>query len=116
MIETTLFDLINPLLAGGAHWNIADQGRTMPYAVMVEVVSLPENTLSDGETLHQSMFQIVVWDKTYLGAKIAGDAVSSAISAAFSTGTLEGVQISKRGRYEAETAMHGFMYEYSFWH
>lgn len=116
MIETTIFDLINPLLAGGAHWNVADQGRSRPYAVVVEVVTLPENTLSDGEALQHSMFQISVWDKSYLGAKTAGDAVASAINAAFSAGTLAGVQISKRGRYEPDTAMHGFMYEYSFWH
>jgi hypothetical protein len=39
-----------------------------------------------------------------------------AIAAAFTAGTLAGIQRSRRGVYEADTALHGFIYEFSFWY
>ena len=41
---------------------------------------------------------------------------AAAVQAAFEAGNLAGVQRSRRGRYDAETGLHGFTYEFSFWH
>jgi hypothetical protein len=116
MIETTLFNLINPLLTGGMHYNLAAQGAVRPYGVLLEVVSPTENTLTDGQPIQHTLYQITIWDTTYLGAKTAGEAISTAIAAAFTAGTLAGIQRSRRGVYEADTALHGFIYEFSFWY
>jgi hypothetical protein len=116
MIEQTIFALVNPLIAGGLHPNIAPQGCARPYAVYTEVVSPAQNTLSDGSPIQNTLFQIAVWDVSYLGAKTAGESISAAISAAFAAGNLAGVQRSRRGIYEADTEMHGFIYEFSFWY
>ncbi len=116
MIETTLFNLIHPLLTGGLHYNLAQQGVIRPYGVLTEIVTPTENTLSDGQPIQNSLYQVTIWDATYLGAKTAGEAVATAIAAAFAAGTLTGVQRSRRGTYESDTELHGFIYEFSFWY
>lgn len=116
MIEATLFGVVNPLVAGGMHYNLASQGAVRPYCVCTEIVCLSQNTLSDGQPIQNSLYQITVWDTSYLGARTVGDAISSAMASAFSAGTLSGVQRSRRGVYESDTALHGFVYEFSLWY
>jgi hypothetical protein len=69
----------------------------------------------DGVPIQQDIVQVDVWDVTYQGALTAGDAFAAALQAAFDAGTIAGVQRSRRGRYDAEARLHGFMYEFSFW-
>lgn len=116
MIEPTLVSLAAPILAGGLHPNVGPQGGVRPYGIYIEIVSPTENTLSDGVPIQQSVLQIDIWDVTYAGAKSAGDAFSAAINQAFQDGTLTGVQRSRRSRYDADTKLHGFTYEFSFWY
>ena len=115
-IEQTLVTMAAPHLAGGLHPNIAPQNGARPYGVYTHIVSPTQNTLSDGVPIHHDIFQVDVWDATYQGALAAGDAFAAALQAAFDAGTLTGVQRSRRGRYDAETGLHGFTYEFSFWH
>jgi len=115
-VEQTLVALAAPLLAGGLHPNGAPQNGARPYGVYTNVVSPAHNTLSDGIPIQQDIFQIDVWAETYEGAFTAGNALAGALQAAFEAGTLTGVQRSRRGRYDTETGLHGFLYEFSFWH
>ncbi|MCM8624135.1 MAG: hypothetical protein NFW16_20955 [Candidatus Accumulibacter sp.] len=115
-IEQTLVAIAAPLLAGGLHPNLAPQNGARPYGVYTLIVSPAHNTLSDGQTIQQEIFQVDVWADTYQGALAAGNAFSDALHAAFDAGTIAGVQRSRRGRYDAETGLHGFLYEFSFWH
>ncbi len=114
-IEQTLVTLAAPLLAGGLHPNVAPQQAARPYGVYTNVVSPTHNTLCDGVSIRQDIVQVDVWDVTYQGALTAGDAFAAALQAGFDAGTLAGVQRSRRGRYDAEARLHGFMYEFSFW-
>lgn len=116
MIEVSLVQLAAPILAGGLHPNVAPQGCQKPYGVYSEVVSPTENTLSDGVPIQQSIFQIDVWAPSYAAAKAAGEGLSDAISQAFDNDVLTGVQRSRRGRYDPDTKLHGFTYEFSFWY
>ncbi len=116
MIEPTLVTLLNPLLAGGLYPNIAPHGAPRPYGVYTEIVSLAHNTLSDGQTIQHSEFQIAVWDVTSIGSKTAGESIASTLAAAFLAGTLTGAQISRRSIYEPETVLYGTIYEYSIWY
>ena len=115
-IEQTLVAMASPLLAGGLHPNVAPQNGARPYGVYTLIVSPAQNTLSDGQTIQQEIFQVDIWDETYPGALAAGHAFSAALQAAFEAGTMAGVQRSRRGRYDPETGLHGFLYEFSFWH
>lgn len=114
-IEQTLVTLAAPYIAGGLHPNVAPQQAARPYGVYTSLVSPTHNTLGDGVPIKQDVFQVDVWDVTYQGALTAGDAFAAALQAAFDVGTLAGVQRSRRGRYDAEARLHGFMYEFSFW-
>ncbi|MCM8596651.1 DUF3168 domain-containing protein [Accumulibacter sp.] len=114
-VEPTLVALAAPLLAGGLHPNVAPPQVATPYGVYQVVVSLTHNTLSDGVPIAHDLIQIGVWEGTYAGALAAGSALAAALQAAFDLGTLTGVQRSRQGRYDPETALHGFLYEYSFW-
>ena len=62
-----------PFLTGGLHPNFAPQNSARPYGVYTLIVSPAHNTLSDGQTIQQDIFQIDVWD-TYQGALTAGNA------------------------------------------
>jgi len=115
-IEQTLVTMAAPHLAGGLHPNIAPQNGARPYGVYTHIVSPTQNTLSDGVPINHDIFQVDVWDATYQGALAAGDAFAAALQAAFDAGTITGVQRNRRGRYDAETGLHGFIYEFSFWH
>ncbi|WP_374690311.1 hypothetical protein [Accumulibacter sp.] len=115
-IEQTLVTLAAPILAGGLHPNCAPQNGARPYGVYTNVVSPTHNTLSDGVPIQQDIFQIDVWADTYEGALTAGNGFAAAVQDAFEAGTLTGVQRSRRGRYDPETGLHGFLYEFSFWH
>ncbi|MCP5231084.1 MAG: DUF3168 domain-containing protein [Zoogloeaceae bacterium] len=115
-IEPTLVTMAAPCLAGGLHPNVAPQNAARPYGVYTAIVSPTLNTLSDGVPIHQDIVQIDVWDVTYAGALAAGEAFAAAVQAAFDTGTLTGIQRSRRGRYDAESQLHGFTYEFSFWY
>lgn len=115
-IEQTIFGLINPLVSGGLYPAIAPQGVSKPYAVYCEPSGIPENTLSDGAGLQNSLIQITVWDTTYLGAKTLGEAIAGALASAFSAGTLSGWQRGRRSTYEQDTALHGIIYEFSLWY
>ncbi|MCQ1549646.1 MAG: DUF3168 domain-containing protein [Candidatus Accumulibacter phosphatis] len=95
---------------------MAPQNGARPYGVYTLIVSPAHNTLSDGVTIQQDLFQVDVWAETYQGALAVGNALSAALQAAFDAGTIAGVQRSRRGRYDAETGLHGFLYEFSFWH
>lgn len=115
-IEQTLVAMAAPLLAGGLHPNLAPQNCARPYGVYTNVVSPTHNTLSDGVPIQQDIFQVDVWDATYQRALAAGNTFAAALQDAFDAGTITGVQRSRRGRYDAETGLHGFLYEFSFWH
>ena len=115
-LEQTLVALATPILAGGLHPNCAPQHGARPYGVYTNVVSPTHNTLSDGMPIQQDIFQIDVWADTYQDALAVGNAFAAALQAAFDTGTITGVQRSRRGRYDAETGLHGFLYEFSFWY
>ncbi len=115
-LEQTLVTMAAPILAGGLHPNLAPQNGARPYGVYTLVVSPTQNTLSDGQTIQQDIFQVDVWDETYQGALAGGNAFAAALQAAFDTGTITGNQRSRRGRYDAETGLHGFTYEFSFWY
>ena len=115
-IEQTLVTMAAPILAGSLHPNCAPQHGARPYGVYTNVVSPTHNTLSDGVPIQQDIFQVDVWHDTYQGALAAGNAFAAALQAAFDAGTLAGVQRSRRGRYDPETGLHGFLYEFSFWH
>ena len=115
-IEQTLVAMAATLLTGGLHPNVAPQNGARPYGVYTLIVSPAHNTLSDGVTIQQDLFQVDIWDDTYPGALAAGNAFSAALQAAFEAGTMAGVQRSRRGRYDPETGLHGFTYEFSFWY
>ncbi|MCM8580278.1 DUF3168 domain-containing protein [Accumulibacter sp.] len=115
-LEQMLVAMAAPLLAGGLHPNGAPQNGARPYGVYTNVVSPTHNTLSDGVPIQQDIVQIDVWADTYEGALTAGNTFAAAVQAAFQAGNLAGVQRSRRGRYDAETGLHGFTYEFSFWH
>ena len=115
-IEQTLVTLAAPYLAGGLHPNVAPQNGARPYGVYTSVVSPTQNTLSDGVRIQQDIFQVDVWDVTYQGALAAGEGLAAALQAAFDAGTISGVQRSRRGRYDPEARLHGFVYEFSFWY
>ena len=115
-IEQTLVAIAAPLLEGGLHPNIAPQNGARPYGVYTLIVSPAHNTLSDCQTIQQDIFQIDVWADTYQGALTAGNALAAALQAAFDAGTLTGIQHLRRGRYDSDTGLHGFLYEYSFWY
>jgi len=115
-IEQTLFSTLGSLLYGRLYPAIAPQGAVRPYGVYAEISSVPENTLSDGITIQNSLFQVSVWDVSYLGVKTAGEAIASAMAAAFAAGTLSGVQRSRHSTYEADTTLHGIIYEFSLWY
>lgn len=115
-IEQTLVTMAAPYLAGGLHPNVAPQNVTRPYGVYTLIVSPTHHTLSDGVPIQQDLFQVDVWDDTYQGALAAGNAFAAASQAAFDAGTITGVQRSRRGRYDPETGLHGFTYEFSFWY
>lgn len=115
MIEATLVQLADPVLAGGLHPQTAPQGMATPYGIYELIVAVPQNTLADGVTAEQNIFQIDVFGSTYLVAKAAGEALDAAIQGAFEAGTLTGICRSRRSRYEAEVKLHRFIYEYSLW-
>lgn len=115
-IEQTLVAIAAPLLEGGLHPNIAPQNGARPYGVYTLIVSPAHNTLSDGVTIQQDLFQVNIWDETYQGALAVGNAFSAALQDAFEAGTISGIQRSRLGRYDQETGLHGFTYEFSFWY
>ncbi len=116
MIEKTLFDTISPVLSGRLYPAIAPQGSARPYGVYSEISSIQENTLSDGITIQNSLFQISVWDVSYLGVKTLGESISTLMAGAFTSGSMYGVQRSRHSTYEAVTSLHGIIYEFSLWH
>jgi len=115
-IEQTLVAMAAPYLAGGLHPNVAPQNCARPYGVYSVVVSQTNNTLSDGVTINQDIFQVDVWDVTYQGALAAGEPFAAAMQAAFDAGTFTGIQRSRRGRYDADSKLHSFLYEFSIWY
>jgi hypothetical protein len=116
MIETVLITLAAPILSDRLWPNVATEGCARPYGVYQEIVSPPTNTLADGVPIRQSIMQIDIYDTTYLGARTASDAMAAAIESAFISGTLVGVQHTRRSLYEPETKLHRVLYEYSFWY
>lgn len=115
-IEQTIVAMAAPYLAGGLHPNVAPQNCARPYGVYAVVVSQTNNTLSDGVTINQDILHVDVWDVTYQGARAAGEAFADAMQSAFDAGTITGIQRSRSGRYDADTKLHGFMYEFSIWY
>lgn len=115
-IEQTLVTMAAPILAGGLHPNLAPQNGARPYGVYTLIVSPTHNMLSDGVSVQQDIFQVDIWDETYQGALTTGNAFAAALQAAFNAGTITGIQRSRRGRYDTETGLHGFLYEFSFWY
>ena len=91
-IEQTLVAMAATLLTGGLHPNVAPQNGARPYGVYTLIVSPAHNTLSDGVTIQQDLFQVDVWAETYQGALAVGNALSAALQAAFDAGTIAGVQ------------------------
>lgn len=115
VIEETLAQLADAVLAGGLYPQVAPEGVAKPYGVYSLVAGIPQNTLSDGEVGRQDVFQIDVFGTTYLSAKGAAEALADAIQGAFQDGSLQGVRQSIRSLYEPEVRLHRFIQEYSFW-
>lgn len=114
--EKPLVALTKPILPGGLHPNVAPEKCPRPYGVFTEIVSPTEKTLDGNVPIQNSIVQIDIWAPTYAQAKACGESMEAAIKAANEADTLTAVQLSRRGRFDAETRLHGFMYEFSFWY
>ncbi len=114
--EKPLVALAAPILPGGLHPNVAPEKCPRPYGTYTEIVSPSEKTLDGNVPIQNSIVQIDVWAPTYAQAKACGEALATAIEDASEASPLEAVQLSRRGRFDNDTRLHGFMYEFSFWY
>lgn len=116
MLEQTLVSLAAIPLGGRLYPEVAPDNPICPYGVYSEIISPTNNTLADGPLINQSLIQIDIWDKTAAGRSVAGEALAAQIAQAFNNGTLQGVQHARKSRYDPDTKLYGYIYEYSFWY
>ncbi len=116
MLEPLLVSVVASAIGGRFYPESAPDKPLCPYGVYSEIISPTKNTLDDGPLINQSLIQIDIWDKTAAGRSAAGDALVARIAEAFNNGTLQGVQQSRKSRYDQDAKLYGYIYEYSFWY
>lgn len=116
MLEQTLVALAADPLGGRLYPEVAPDKPICPYGVYSEIISPTNNTLDDGAMINQTLIQIDVWDKTAAGRAVAGELLAEKISEAFESGSLQGIQQTRKSRYDTDAKLYGYIYEYSFWY
>lgn len=116
MLEKTLVALAKEPIGGRLYPEVAPNNALCPYGVYSEIISPSINTLDDGAPIKNTLIQIDIWDKTAAGRLAAGELIAAKITEAFETGALQGIQLSRKSRYDAEANLYGYIYEYSFWY
>lgn len=112
-IKTDLATVLQTLAGGRMYPAMAPPKPTLPYGVFLQVVGRPNTTLDAQRAgLTRHLFQIDVYDDTYLGA----DALHQQLQAAMGNATtFKATQISERDLYEPETKRHRILTEWSIW-
>lgn len=112
-VKTDLATILLTLAGGRFYPAAAPPKPTTPYGVYLQVIGRPNVTLdADRAGLTRHLFQVDVYDPTYLGA----DGLHQQLQAAMANAnTFKAIQLSQRDLYEPDTKLHRVLTEWSIW-
>ena len=113
-MEVLIRDALRPLVAGGAHWNVAPHGTATPRFVFQQVGGKGLNYVDDAVPDKQNArIQVAAWASTPAEAKRLILQAEAALILA------DGLQCetlgAATGTFEPDTGLHGARQDFSIW-
>jgi hypothetical protein len=113
MIESTIWAAIHGLFAGGVHYDVAPDSKTLPYATLQQVGGVSVNDLDGPDACANSRVQIDVFAKSRAEANALLKAAAVVLCGAPLQGVPLGAPIST---YNDDLELFRRSQDFSFWY
>jgi len=112
MIEKHIREAIKTLFAGGVHYDVAPDSKTLPYATLQQVGGMSVNDLDGPDALENPRIQIDVFART----RPEANTLLKAAAAVLCGGPLQGVPLGAPiSTYNNELNIYRRSQDFSFW-